>query len=101
MNPKLNPKLRLLLILLGITILMLLIPKPYSYSFHSDCHPYIHLGSNSGWCIGIIYPINEETRDIAEPGSMAAGMDKGFCVDTKQGFECKGYPIFESMILAI
>jgi hypothetical protein len=91
-----NPKLRLILVILGIVLLILLIPKPYFYSYHSDCHPYISSEINSGWCVGIIYPVNEEVQN--RPDLSAISRNDDFCYDTKKGFECRGYSIFKSGI---
>lgn len=90
-----NPKLRLILIILGIILLVLLIPKPYSYSYGSDCHPYPSGGKNSGLCIGIIYPINEENQKTPDRQYPEYRDEREFCTDTKKGFECKGFPIFK------
>ena len=72
----------------------MVIPKPYSYNYGSNCHIYPYGGQEYGLCIGIIYPVNEEIQKI--PDQYAITQNKDYCVDTKKGLDCKGFSIFKS-----
>ena len=91
-----NKILMWILIIAGIFVLLLIIPKPYSYNYSSNCHPYPSTGEESGWCIGIIYPLNEEIQKT--PDQYAITQNEDYCIDVKKGWECKGFSIFKSGI---
>jgi len=73
------------IVFIGINLLLFLIPKPYPNQFGDDCHSYPNGGYESGWCIGIIYPTNQEVRGEPEPDAIAYAKGLDYCVESKNG----------------
>jgi len=83
-----------ILIILCIIAFILLVPKPYSNSFHSNCHSYPNGGTDAGLCIGMVYPIYQETPGT--PDQYVISQNDGYCSYTRKGWVCIGYSIFEN-----
>lgn len=88
-----------MIVIIALIVALILVPKPYSFEEGDNCSPW-DWHKESGWCVGIIYPLYKDTAINCDPKKFFVfGMNNiSDTIEFKKGFYCAGVKLFKSSI---